>query len=376
MSLRAFARLLLLASLLCLIFTASAGAARHPRIINGRPAQPGEWPWLVALVHHDQDAHSGQFCGGTVIAPQLVLTAGHCVHEKTAGTIDVVANITSLTDEANGQRVPVTQIDTAPGWDYNTMRHDMAVLHLAQPVSAPPLPLAGPADLQAWNPGQTVSVAGWGATAQDPDQYPDQLNTVDLQVDRQKLCGSAYKGYDPAITLCVGAPPSNDKDACFGDSGGPLITRAGGQAKLIGTVSFGGDHCADPKAPGVYAKVAAELRFLDRELGVPYTGPMNPQISLRWGKLVCPSSKCQLSVVVSGADRPLVSAVKLTVTRKKSSLRTAYAKTVTLSKVAPGIFRATTLIPLGNVHVQAQGVDVAGADLGKRISEWLAVKLK
>ena len=61
-----------------------------PRIINGERAKPNDWPWIVALVYAHTPALKGQFCGGSLIAPEWVLTAGHCVEGETARGIEVV----------------------------------------------------------------------------------------------------------------------------------------------------------------------------------------------------------------------------------------------------------------------------------------------
>ena len=48
------------------------------RIIGGRPTAPGEWPWVVAIMEDNF-----QFCGGSLITDQHVLTAAHCLKNKT-----------------------------------------------------------------------------------------------------------------------------------------------------------------------------------------------------------------------------------------------------------------------------------------------------
>ena len=52
-------------------------------IIGGSEAEPGAWPWQVALIQRTQpNAYFGQFCGGSLIAPDWVLTAAHCVDRR------------------------------------------------------------------------------------------------------------------------------------------------------------------------------------------------------------------------------------------------------------------------------------------------------
>src|SRR5512142_117823 len=74
-----------------------------PEIIGGAPANPGEWPWQVALVGGStSDLYNGQFCGGTLVHPEWVLTAAHCITDQSSGNVrppsyvDVVAGIYNL----------------------------------------------------------------------------------------------------------------------------------------------------------------------------------------------------------------------------------------------------------------------------------------
>ncbi|HEX9925419.1 MAG TPA: trypsin-like serine protease [Anaerolineae bacterium] len=99
--------------------TAPADNPITPQIVGGTLASPGEYPWQVALVTASQaNPYNGQFCGGSLIAPQWVLTAAHCVVDagsvSAPGAVDVLVGILKLssgpTNGATGQRLDVAQV--------------------------------------------------------------------------------------------------------------------------------------------------------------------------------------------------------------------------------------------------------------------------
>ena len=121
------AGILLLAVFLCATAAIAATAATaalaqtDPRIVGGQEATPGEWPWQVALVQSGGDTYLGQFCGGSLIAADWVLTAAHCVDNDAPGDIDVVAGIHDLTAPETGfRRVGLDEIIVHPGWSNST----------------------------------------------------------------------------------------------------------------------------------------------------------------------------------------------------------------------------------------------------------------
>ena len=86
-----------------LLANAAAYANNQAKVIGGQNADPGEWPWMTAMVSANRDAFSGQFCGASLISPNWVLTAAHCLVDDGQVTapsaLDLIVNIHTLSNE-------------------------------------------------------------------------------------------------------------------------------------------------------------------------------------------------------------------------------------------------------------------------------------
>lgn len=272
---------LFIALCLPLVGVALAQQADDGRIVGGQEADPGEWPWQVAIVQRGADTYNGQFCGGSLISRDWVLTAAHCAGSLTPDDIDVAAGIHNLVAPDPGfLRVGVAEIIIHPGW-YGGGDNDIALLRLAEPIDERPaaadaLPIAfiepAPGDSPAFT-GVTSVVTGWGNTLGQPDpggvDFPEALHEVEVPVVSNEYCNSVYFGTITDNMLCAGLLRGG-ADSCQGDSGGPLVVfdDATGGRLLAGIVSFG-QGCGIPGIPGVYTRVSSFADWL-REVTVPF----------------------------------------------------------------------------------------------------------
>ena len=223
-------------------------------VVGGTAVHSGSYPFVVAVGNTE-----GTYCGGTLIAPNVVLTAAHCITgEPTAlQHLRVLVGSPRLrADLATPDGIHVlgvTAVYVHPKFSETTMHYDAALLTLDHSIpGVRTLALADASPLA----GSTVSAAGWGATNEDGGAMPNHLRSVILKVGTSSSCnrGNATKaGYFAPSMLCASNP---GRDTCSGDSGGPLISTSNGHAVLVGITSFG-QGCAEASHPGVYTRVSA-----------------------------------------------------------------------------------------------------------------------
>ncbi|MHA6805270.1 S1 family peptidase [Salinifilum ghardaiensis] len=225
---------------------ASSAAAQAPPIVGGEPAPIAASPWVVYL----SDGQGNQFCGGTLVRSNKVVTAAHCVEGESAGSVEVVSGRADKNTDA-GTVSEVTSVWTHPSYRNPQAGADIAVLTLAGELRQPTLDLAAPQDEQLYAPGTPATVYGWGTTSEG-GQSSDVLRSAEVPLVGDEKCGAAYGGdFDASAMVCAGLPEGG-VDSCQGDSGGPLV--AGD--RLVGIVSWG-NGCARPGSPGVYTRTAA-----------------------------------------------------------------------------------------------------------------------
>ena len=245
-------------------------AAPAPRIVGGVEVDPpGKYPFMVAIVHRGVDSYQGQYCGGSVISADWVLTAAHCVLGESASTVDMVIGRHDLGSGA-GERIRVARIVVHPNYNDTTLANDLALIRLASPTSYAPVQL--PADMSLEAAGTMLRVAGWGDTG---SSYPYRLREVEVPVIGDAACLAAYAGYympPAALMLCAGA---TGLDSCQGDSGGPLFAATGGAFTQVGIVSSG-EGCGLAGFPGKYTSVAPFTTWIVNQAGI---GPPPPPAS-------------------------------------------------------------------------------------------------
>ncbi|MGH2837510.1 MAG: serine protease, partial [Thermoleophilaceae bacterium] len=159
-----------------------------------------------------------------------------------------------------GEQVPVSSVTITP--DYLGLfnsRNDLSILTLSEASSHAPTQVAAASERSIWDPGTLATIAGWGNTSADGEEFPDTLQKAQVPITTDEYCESAYPeedgwDFDPETMVCAGYPEGG-VDTCQGDSGGPLFADGAAARRVVGVTSWG-NGCAQEGFPGVYARVA------------------------------------------------------------------------------------------------------------------------
>ncbi|KZN53537.1 hypothetical protein N474_20985 [Pseudoalteromonas luteoviolacea CPMOR-2] len=252
-SLRGAIRRTLLASSIMASTSVMALGDLDTAIVGGNPANTADWPFYTQILSSNGTT---AFCGGSYIGDGYVLTAAHCVRNKSAQSLNVkVAGFILAGND--GDRISVEQVHSHPQYNSQTLHNDVAVLKLSRlPTIGSSVTLAQSSIDYYAREGDLLSVAGLGRL-QEGGVRPTNLYEVDVPLVSDAVCRQSGGHYSNvgATEFCAGYP-QGQKDSCSGDSGGPIVVQSGGQTVQLGVVSWG-IGCARPDKYGVYADVAA-----------------------------------------------------------------------------------------------------------------------
>jgi Trypsin len=255
-------------------------------VIGGHNATIAQYPSLAYI--EGSAATTGYACTGTVVAPRVVLTAGHCVEDIESSSITQPTEIAAATGISNLRHIPraqisqVTQVLAYPGFDPTKLHGDAGLLILAAPVSAPPIALATSADAALYEPGGQLTIAGWGIDNRTTGHAPNQLQAATVPIEEASRCKQGtrrfYPFFEPSKQLCALDTPHFHVTACHGDSGGPAIaTRADGTMVEVGVTSLGDGSC-NPSSPAVFTRTDQIAGWVQSWINAVEAGGPTPEV--------------------------------------------------------------------------------------------------
>ncbi|MFF7735501.1 trypsin-like serine protease [Streptomyces sp. NPDC007984] len=261
------------ATWLAALAIAAASATPAFAVSGGHEVRnPSEAPWMVTISSGDGTPAQRFSCGGVLISPIRIATAGHCLDHANPRDLEIrvgggplstrpgrLVHMRGFAIHPNYRTIPSPK--DPQSYEKSGAADDVAVILLTKPVrGVHPVPVARHAPAV----DSRVRVYGHGLTKppteKDPSPVGDVLRRADMKVIGDRTCNSRLEGVvDDTSVLCAQAPRAT---ICSGDSGGPLLKRGRRGPELAGIVSFGSevlDKACVQGHPSAFAD-AAKLR--------------------------------------------------------------------------------------------------------------------
>lgn len=186
---------------------------QFPKIAGGRPADPGEYPWMAALI--TRNAASGAFCGGVLITDRHVLSAAHCSNRIKIQDLFVRLGEYSfeMVNETRTRDFRVSEIRQHYDFDAATYENDIAILKLIRPsvFNSYIWPICMPSMNDNYESKSAV-VIGWG-TQFFGGPHSSTLMEVAVPIWTNENCQEKYAHKIHETSMCAGA---NQVDSCQG----------------------------------------------------------------------------------------------------------------------------------------------------------------
>lgn len=263
------------------IFTGSEKVIRSAisRIYGGEPVTSElKYSFFLSLVI-DYFGFDVTICGATLIAPNVALTAAHCVTDSDDYIDDysyyVISGVTEFPVDPNTpfERIRVVDVVVHPEFSSVSLEYDVAILHLEVESNSSVI-ILDDGNFIEYEDGMSVKTIGFGEA---DDEYGSILREVELEYVPNLLCSQLYSNVPASdifpIHESMMCAWKYETSPCYGDSGGPIFAPISGGGRLqMGVVSWGFE-CGSETFPGVFARIAPAHDWITEQVDSMSSSP-------------------------------------------------------------------------------------------------------
>jgi hypothetical protein len=250
---------------------------RQGKVTGGQNTTISDFPWQVFFEAGDYT------CGGAIISGKWIITAAHCTEDDfgnliPASQMDVIVGANNPRSGLEGKKYFVSKVIRHEHFDHNTLNNDIALLQLSDSINYPdatPIRLVSKIDSAAGftDPGVMAWLTGYGLTKVSPPTVPTVLQKLQIPIVSNAQASTVWQSIAPSDMMA--GYLNGNKDACNGDSGGPLIVPVDNEFKIGGLVSWGSSNC---NTYGAYTRISIFESWINSKTGIEISYvPPTPQ---------------------------------------------------------------------------------------------------